>query len=192
MKDKIATVISKYSLDVLDCENFFIVDYKNINGGDIECSCTEPEVASVHLHNPSKIESYFILFGENCLEVSTVVCCKQCECVVFPTAGNDNDWILCVETKYCHSLENAFREENDYPYIMVEKIKETVAYFRSKGLIEKGRRVTGVVSFPTLIEDFSESFKPRDESIEDILLNHNIIIRPTNTITIKSTKRLIV
>ncbi|MBB6332995.1 hypothetical protein HNP24_003998 [Chryseobacterium sediminis] len=191
MKDKIKTVISKYSSRILDCENIFVVDFKNINGGEIECFCDKPEVDAVYINNPSNIESCFILFDDNCLEISTGVCSKQCECIAFPTENHPKSWILCIETKYSHSHENAFREENNYPYIMIEKIKETVAYFRKRGVIEEKKQVTGIVSFPKLIEDFSESFKPKGESIEDILIEHNILIRPTNNLKIKGVKRIV-
>lgn len=190
MKNKIEKVISKYSSKILDSENIFVVDFKNINGGAIECFCEKPDVGAVYIHNPNNIESCFVLFEDDCLEVSVGECSKQCECIAFPTEEHPKSWILCIETKYSFSHENAFRKENNYPYIMIEKIKETVAYFRDRGVIDEKRRVTGIVSFPTLIDDFSESFKPEGESIEDILIEHNILIRPTNNLKIKGVKKL--
>ena len=190
MKDRFDSVISKYSSKILSCEDIFVIDYKNINGGNVDCLCENPAFECVKINNPNGIESYFILFEDNCLEKAIGDYSKQCECIAFPTEKHVKSWFLCIETKYSYSHENAFREENNYPYIMIEKIKDTVAYFRERGVIDEKKRVTGIVSFPTLIGDFSESFKPKDESFEDILINYNIIIRPTNKLKIISSKRL--
>jgi len=151
---------------------------------------TNPNVPHIYVENPNDVAIHFDGFLDNALEVSPGTCCRQCECIVFPQTCNEDDWILCIETKYVHNIENAFRESNDYPNSMIDQIIDTVNYFRGKNIIENNRRVTAIVSFPTLIEDFSASFFTGTPSIEDILINNNIRIRATNTAQIISPKRI--
>lgn len=74
---------------------------------------------------------------------------------------------------------------------MIEQIIGCVNFFRDKDIIPRTKKVHAVLSFPTLIQDFSESFLLRcDLTPEEILENHKIIIRPSNKIQIKSNKRL--
>jgi hypothetical protein len=102
---------------------------------------------------------------------------------------------LFIETKYSDNIETAFRKENDYPHCMVTQILDTVQFFRSRGILESGRRATAIVSFPNLIEEFNSTFFPvrignRDVSAEDILINYNVLIRATNAAKIINPNRL--
>ncbi|MDR2467240.1 MAG: hypothetical protein LBD35_07595 [Prevotellaceae bacterium] len=78
---------------------------------------------------------------------------------------------------------------------MVRQILDTVEFFRAKGILEKGRRATAIVSFPNLIEEFDTTFFPvrldgEYVSVEDILLDRKVLIVPTNSASIVSTMRL--
>lgn len=191
MKTKIETILPDHILKTSASNNIYIIDYKHINGGDVEILEAEPEeVKYVHLDNIQPITVLFDGFKDNALPVEVGVFNKQCECVIFPETCNDSDWILFIETKYVNSLENAFRENNDYPNCMITQIIETVKYFRIKGIIDTERRVNAIVSFPTLIEEFNSTFFTGTQSIDDILSEHNILIRATNSALIKSEKRI--
>lgn len=69
---------------------------------------------------------------------------------------------------------------------MVKQIKETVFYFRNKGIIPKDKVVHAIISFPNLMEDFNAWTFPIQtedgtwESILDIRIKYGIIIRATN------------
>lgn len=191
MKDKIEAILPDHSLILSEAPDLYIVDYKDINGGDVELLESEPADAKhVYLENKQPIAIYFDGFKDNALPIGTGSQNKQCECVVFPATCKETDWILFVETKYANNLQAAFKQEYDYPRGMVKQIIETVKYFRDKGIIEQNRRVTAIVSFPNLIEVFNSFVFREDLSEIDILLNHKILVRATNSATIISEKRI--
>jgi hypothetical protein len=196
MKNKIAEILPKHTLIQSSSKNIYIVDYKNLNNGKVCLLEDEPsDIKTVYLKNENEITVLFDGFEENALPIRKGIYNRQCECVIFPEVCNNDDWVLFVETKYSNNLGNAFREENDYPHCMVKQILETVEFFRSTGILENGRRTTAIVSFPNLIEEFNSTFFPvridnKNVSAEDILAEHNILIRATNVVQIKSPKRL--
>jgi len=196
MKNRIAEILPKHTLIQSSSKNIYIIDCKNINKGEVCLLENEPaEIKTVYLKNENEITVLFDGFKENALPINKGHYNRQCECVIFPEICNNDDWVLFVETKYSNNLENAFREENDYPHCMVKQILETVKFFRSKGILENGRRTTAIVSFPNLIEEFNSTFFPvrideKNVSAEDILAKYNILIRATNAVQIKSPKRL--
>jgi hypothetical protein len=174
-----------------DSARLYIVDRTHSKSGGVALQNTLPEIDSVCLENENFVPIYFDGFETNALELEVGLYSKQCECILFPQSCLLDDWILAVETKYVANLENAFRENNDYPRCMVDQIVQTVNFFRSLGIIEEDRRVNAIVSFPTLIADFSGSFFTNaDYSIEDILIDHKIRIRATNSAKIISGKRI--
>ncbi len=188
---KINGLITNHKTGTTSCDNIYIVDYKNINGGEVELFCEEPLERSVFLDNQQPIEIFYDLFLDNALVIAPGNHSKQCECILFPTSLNDEDWILFIETKYANDIQAAFNKEADYPNCMIEQIIGCVNFFRDKDIIPKTKKVHAILSFPTLIQDFSESFLLRsDLTPEEILENHKIIIRPSNSIQIKSNKRL--
>jgi len=196
MKNRIAEILPEHTLIQSNSKNIYIVDYKNRNNGKVCLLESEPsDIKTVYLKNEHEIAVLFDGFEENSLPVRKGIYNRQCECVIFPEVCNNDDWVLFIETKYSDNFENAFREENDYPHCMVKQILETVTFFRSRGILENGRRTTAIVSFPNLIEEFNSTFFPvriddKYVSAEDILTEHNILIRATNAAQIKSVKRL--
>lgn len=191
MRTKIETILPEHTLKTSASNNIYIIDFKHINGGDVELLEIEPEgIKYVHLDNIQPISVVFDGFKNNALPIEVGVFNRQCECVIFPETCDEKDWILFIETKYVNNLENAFRENNDYPNCMINQIIQTVKYFREKNIIEANRRVNAIVSFPTLIEEFNSTFFTGTQSIDDILNEHNILIRATNSALIKSEKRI--
>jgi len=192
MIQKINKIIKNQKHGVIDSENIFIIDYKNINGGEVEVLDTKPGYSCVHLSNENRVEVFFVAFKGNALKVKTQEGqVKQCECVMFPTSLNETDWALFIETKYTYSLKIALDEKVDYPNTMIEQIISTVSYFRDNGILPAEKRVYGIVSFPTLIENFSEAFFTRSKlTAEEILLKHKVLIRATNDGRIKSQKNI--
>jgi hypothetical protein len=196
MKNRIAEILPEHTLIQSRSKNIYIVDYKNRNKGKVCLLECEPfDIKTVYLKNENEIAVLFDGFDENALPIRKGTYNRQCECVIFPEICNNDDWVLFIETKYSDNLANAFREENGYPHCMVKQILETIKFFRSKGILENRRRTTAIVSFPNLIEEFNSTFFPvriedKDVSAEDILAEHNILIRATNAAQIISPKRL--
>lgn len=192
MIQKINEVIVAQSNGILDAENIYIIDYKNINGGVVEVLENKPEHHCVRLTNENKVNVHYIVFKENALRVKTPEGqVKQCECVLFPTSLNADDWILFIETKYTASLKTALDEKVDYPNTMIAQIISTVEYFRANGILPINKKVFAIVSFPKLIEAFSEAFFTRSNlTREEISITHKILLRPTNEGVIKSQTRL--
>lgn len=192
MIQKINEIILEQNNGLINTENIFIIDYKNINGGDVEVLENKPEHNCVHLTNENKVSVYYVTFKENALKVDTPEGqVKQCECVLFPSSLNIEDWVLFIETKYTASLKSALDAKIDYPNTMISQIISTVKYFRDNGILPLDKKVFAIVSFPKLIEAFSEAFFTRSElTPEEISINHKILIRPTNEGKIISTKRI--
>jgi len=199
MKDQLTEKLPDHVLTIHDAPDLYIVDFKHINGGKAELLEQEPQdITYVYLENKNQVEVYFDAFDENALEIETGLYSRQCECLLFPTSCNDNDWILFVETKYTNNIASAFKEKNDYPNCMIAQILDTVDYFRTNGIIAEKRRVSAIVSFPNLIEAFNAAFFGREiiykeksyASMMDILLDYQVLIRATNLGRIISPKRL--
>lgn len=196
MKNKIAEILPEHTLIQSSSKDIYIVDYKNINKGKVCLLENEPsDIKTVYIENKNEISVLFDGFEENALPIRKGTYNRQCECVIFPEVCNNDDWVLFIETKYANNLKNAFCEEYDYPHCAVKQIIETVEFFRSKGILENGRRTTAIVSFPNLIKEFNSTFFPvriddKNVSAEDILTEYNILIRATNAAQIKSSKRL--
>lgn len=191
----------------------YIRDYKHYdldlaedtqNRGVVIDDNPDPEWASVVLNNAMSdtltIDSDS--FPENALpEEEAGKQASQCECVIFPADGNEEDWVLFIETKYTDSEEVAKKEDVNYPKKMFSQIKSTVSYFRRKGIIDDNKRVHAIMSYPKLLEPFDGWNLPvevEDEetgdvlqlTTEDILTKYKIHLRPTNHAFIKSPKRI--
>lgn len=190
MLQKIKEILPSHNLILENSPELFVVDYTHINNGKVVLLNSKPNESFVYIENENKVSVYFDGFEHNALEISTGLYSKQCECIMFPEEDIENRWVLVIETKYVDNIENAFRENNDYPNCMITQIIETVNYFRDKGIIEQNKRVNAIVSFPTLIEDFSSTFFTGNMSIEDLLIDYKIKIRATKTAEIISSKRI--
>lgn len=192
MIQKINQIIVAQSNGTTDSENIYVIDYKNINGGEVEVLESEPADKFVHLTNENRVCVCYVAFKENALKVSTPEAqVKQCECVLFPAAFDTDDWVLFIETKYANNFRSAFSGEIDHPNTSINQIISTVEYFREKEILPRGKRVFAMVSFPKLIEPFSEAFLTRSHlTLEKILIDYRILLRPTNTGTIKSRTRI--
>lgn len=192
MQDKLKKILPEHTLSTYSSSELHIVDYKNLNNGDVELLETKPPgIKSIYLENPLPVEIIFDGFKDNSLPLDKPgEYCRQCECVIFPKSCNANDWILFIEAKYTNNLESAFKKENDYPNCMKDQVLLTVEYFRNKGIIANDKRVNAIVSFPNLISEFNSTFFSNPKEIEDILIKHKILIRATNSALIKSEKRI--
>lgn len=191
MKLKIETRLPEHILKNSNASNIYIVDFKDLNIGDVELLESEPvNIKYVHLENKVPISVWFDGFKNNALPLTVGSHNKQCECVIFPESCNETDWVLFIEMKYANDLKNAFREVRNYPNGMIEQIIETVSYFREKGIIDIDKRVNAIVSFPNLIEEFNSVFFTNTPSIDEILNEYKILIRATNFAIIKSEKRI--
>ncbi|TFF37478.1 hypothetical protein [Mucilaginibacter psychrotolerans] len=168
----------------------YVVDEKPLKlGSGIRVHITDPGVHHVYLHNPRQIPLLFDCFPENSFWHEDGEQCKQCECIIFPKSCLPDDWVLAVEAKYA-SVETAFKKEIDYPNIMVTQIIDTITFLRNKGVIPNGKTVKALVAFPKLIEDFNAFFFTNTPSVEDILLNHRILIRAANFASIRNNRKL--
>ncbi len=192
MIQKINEIILAQTNGTINAENIYIIDYKNINGGDVEVLAINPQDNCVHLTNEKKVNVYYVAFKDNALKVKTEEGqVKQCECVLFPTSLNEQDWVLFIETKYTADLKTALDQKVDYPNTMISQIISTVKYFREHGLLATDKKVHAIVAFPKLIEAFSEAFFTRSAlTREEIVLKYKILLSPTNSGTIKSQTRI--
>ena len=192
MKDRIVRILPHHQLMLYNGSELFIADYKDLNNGDVVMLEQAPnDINYVHITNSREVDICFDGFKDNALPLEVGCCNPQCECVLFPNQCDSKDWILFVETKYANDYKTAFNTVYDYPNGMVRQIIETVRYFRDKGIIEERRKVHAIVSFPNLIGDFNSTlFHKAELSVEEILLQHKIIVRGVNSAQVISEKRI--
>lgn len=199
MKNRLLAQLPAHKACICSIYNphLYIIDWKDYNGGIVEISGAKRDfINAVHLLNNNNVEVLFDGFSENALPVKKGKCSKQCECILFPNNySSEEDWVLFIETKYAKNIMAAQNSDRRYPYCMVQQIKETVLYFRRKGIISEDKVVHAIISFPNLIAEFNSWVFPIlhdgvEESILDILNNDNIIIRATNTASIIDERRL--
>ena len=200
MEQRLLKVLPKHRISCkrTDGHPLYIVDWsanEEMKKDDVEITEQMPEgMRAVWVSNEKRIEVFFAGFGKNALKLTNSVCSKQCECVLFPTLCDPEKWVLFVETKYARDLQAAQKPQAKYPYKMLEQIRETVRYFRDKGIIDSDKIVHAVMSFPNLIENFEQWVFPiRQEdgtmkSVMDILLQDKILVRATNKVTILGEK----
>lgn len=191
MKDSILNELPEHVIVESKAKKIYIVDYKEFNGGGVQLLENEPvDIKYVFLDNANEISIFFDAFKDNALPITVGICSQQCEGVAFPKAGNENDWALFIECKYAYDLKKATDVKNGYPQKMIGQIIDTVQYFRQKGILADRKRATAIVAFPNLMEEFNSTFFTGDQSELDILKEHNILIRATNSATIISPKRI--
>lgn len=192
MIQRINDIIKDQHNGKIASEDIFIIDYKNINGGQVEVVDTKPEFQCVHLINPNNIEVIYVAFLDNALKDTTPAGqLEQCECVLFPSSMEKDDWILFVETKYSADFRAAMDKGYDYPNKMIRQIISTVNYFRHKEILPPNKQVQAIISFPRLIEPFSEAVFTRSHITQtDISLKYKITLKAANKGEIKSQKRI--
>ena len=191
MKVHIEKKLPGHTIIESEATNIYIVDYKKLNNGDVVLLENEPDdIKYVYLENANKVSLYFDGFKDNALVINRGEYSQQCECVLFPTDCNETDWVLFIECKYSYDLKTASDVKNGYPQKMISQIVDTVSFFRDKGILEAKRRATAIVSFPNLMEEFNSTFFSGEFTELDILKEHNILIRATNSAIIKSQKRI--
>lgn len=198
IKDRILKALPHHN----DCFTYikasflYVRDMKKVNGGTAVIDGMPKGIASVELSNPLQMEIDFDGFPDNAFPLSKGKFERQCECVLFPSEADQEEWVLFIETKYVGSLKSAKDPNNRYPEMMVTQIKKTVSYFRQKEILPSSKVVYAIISFPTIEDGFdSWTFPVRyedgtSESVEDILFSDKIHIRATNHATLKN-KRLI-
>ncbi len=173
-----------------------IVDWKDVNNGGVEIHAAQPLhpetgelLNGVLLKNETPIEVTVDAFDENALFYTKKNQSRQCECVLFPTGYVSDEWILFVEMKYANDLAAAMHPANKYPDSMVDQIKQTVRFFRTKKIIPEDKVVNAIVSFPNLLSEFNAFVFPNNE-IDDLFYDEGIIIRATNQAQIVDSKVL--
>ena len=199
MKDRICDHLSnKFVRYNISYHPIALVDWTDITGEPLHAHNTDiathpitgENINGVHISNSNNIEINVDAFLENALCYSKKRRSKQCECIVYPHNTNSDEWVLFVETKYANSFAAAFDPRNNYPEYAINQIKDTVHFFRCKGIIAPEKVVYAIVSFPNLCEQFSAFVFEKDETILDILQTDKIIIRATNTVHIKDELRI--
>lgn len=191
MKDSIEKKLSEHTIIESKAANIYIVDYKNLNNGEVTLLENMPnDIKYVHLENNTEVAVYFDGFKDNALKITTGNYSQQCECVLFPTSCDETDWVLFIECKYTYDLKSATDVKNGYPQKMISQIIDTVSFFRNKGILKATKRATAIVSFPNLMEEFNSAFFTGELNVLDILIEYNILIRATNSAKIKSSKRI--
>lgn len=191
MKESIERELPDHNISQSSSKNIYIVDYKNLNNGDVLLLEKDPEeIKCVYLDNGNEIPVYFDGFKDNALVISKGNHSAQCECIIFPTNCDESDWVLFIECKYTQDLKSATDVKNGYPQKMISQIIDTVTFFRTKGILHEKKRASAIVAFPNLMEEFNSTFFVGEVTELDILKEHNILIRATNSAAIKSPKRI--
>lgn len=189
MKEIIEKKLPNHIIVKSDSDNIYIADYKNKNNGSVTLLENEPDdINFVYLQNSNRVAIYFDGFKDNALILDDGTHSQQCECILFPSSCNETDWVLFIECKYVKDLKAATDVKNGYPKKMLSQIIDTVKFFRDKGILKENRRATAIVAFPNLLREFNSVIF--SGYITDISIEHNILIRPTDSAIIKSSKTI--
>lgn len=171
MKNRLLAQLPQHKTCLCSIYNphLYIVDWKDYNKGAVEISGAQRNVINaVHILNENNVKVFFDAFPENALPITKKKRSRQCECVVFPITCDQDEWILFIETKYANSIHAAKNPDSDYPYCMVRQIKETVSYFRMKGIISENKIVHAIYNPQIQISAESETkrsiFREKDKT----------------------------
>lgn len=188
LKTKIKLEISRCDFKETNTSEFYIVDYKNINKGGVELLIEEPQnIDGIKIQNSSNLEILFFGFKDNALHFDVGNHIEQCECILFPKIEKDTNWILFIEIKNTDTIKKA---KEHYPEKMLSQVISTVDFFRKKEIIPVNKRVHAIVSFPSLLKNFSAYFFPNGNTPLTYILSHKIEFLPTNFVDIISNKRI--
>lgn len=186
-----ARVPRYHVVETIHCEKIYVADYAKKNNGDVVICDIEPDIPAVILDNSSStIPIYYDAFRCDALRINNSMSEKQCECVLFPTGMNEDDWILFIETKYT---------ENDalaqvYPCEAVDQIGKTALFFRNRNIISGEKEVTGIIGFPILAGPFTHMYWTTGDALlkkDNYARDHNIHIEIANSASITSDKELV-
>lgn len=177
-------------VETINSEYIYVVDYTNHNRGKVMICDTQPEdIGAVIIDNTQgRIEVHYDAFLDHALKIRKEKSEKQCECFLFPSSMNDEDWMLFIETKYTDSEYSA----QQYPSGAVDQIGKTVLFLREKGIIGTDKEVHGIISFPQIQSPFTDMYwntgdaylKKTEYALDDIY------IEISNTATIHSATEL--
>lgn len=180
-------------VETINTNYIYIADYADENNGIVVIRDSEPaDISSVKLDNTeSRIEIHYDAFLDHALRINKARSEKQCECVLFPSAMNEENWILFVETKYTDTEELAY----GYPNEAIDQIGKTALFFRNKGIVAQDKQIQGIISFPKLVAPFSNIYWTTGDAFAkktEYAMLHNIHVEISNSATIRSVNELII
>lgn len=177
-------------VETINSEYIYIADYANqSNGCVVVCEDCPEDIEAVIINNSKEVvEVHYDAFLHDALKICKKTSEKQCECFLFPSSMNDEDWMLFIETKYTDSEYSA----QQYPSGAVDQIGKTVLFLREKGIIGTDKEVHGIISFPQIQSPFTDMYwntgdaylKKTEYALDDIY------IEISNTATIHSATEL--
>lgn len=178
-------------VETINSEYIYVADYANqSNGCVVVCEDCPEDIEAVVINNSKEVvELHYDAFWDHALKISKKRSETQCECFLFPSSMNDEDWMLFIETKYTDSEYSAQK----YPSGAVDQIGKTVLFLREKGIIGTDKEVHGIIGFPQMQGPFDnvywttngEAMLKKTEYASD-----NIYIEISNTATIHSATEL--
>lgn len=119
--------------------------------GDMDC---------LKINNDRPIILDFNVFNDNQFKDEDNNDTEHCECCFFPYGNNETTWVAFIEIKDCKS-----KNISDFKDKAKEQIISTVSLFRQKGIMNRQKRVYGIISFPRrnktsfnqmIFEDYTE------------------------------------
>nr|WP_321520737.1 hypothetical protein [uncultured Macellibacteroides sp.] len=189
MKSRIEKSYPKISFVETSWPEIHVADYSDKTGSTrtIEYHETKPaDINSLTLINDGALHITAATLNEQSMtDPETDKEMSHCECVLFPHQNDEGTWVLFVEIKDCK-----VRNMSEYFKKAKEQIVATVADFRNREVIPKGKNAHAVISFPnkTKTNYYNQIIHQGDRTA--FLHQHKIIIMATNTITIKNNRSL--
>lgn len=166
----------------------YIVDYteRTKSAQAVELHNRKPDNIDVlKIYNPNALYVSCGIFGKQALIDASGKDMKHCECVLFPSATAHDTWVLFVEIKDCKA-----KNISEFFADAKKQIITTVEYFREQNLISLNKRVHAVISFPRKNKSTFHNQLVKTNERKYFFDKHRIILKGTNTITIKSNTSL--
>lgn len=178
---------------IKDAENIYVTDYTNhnqanklIDNNPIKVSKEEPtNIKAFHILNSNKLPLDYVIFDDNSFVDATDNKSKHCEACFFPNEDKENEWIAFLELKYSRNVKFNSKKINEAKAQLIE----TWQHYYDANIITKANKAYCVISLPEQEVPFTNFRLPQNE-IAHLKESKNILLRYTNTITIKDSYKL--
>lgn len=151
MKNKILSAYPQSSFQSSISQVIYVADFsersRQKRGVEIHeqqpCSPNSSEYMDcLKLNNPQCLSIDFNIFDDNQFKDNERKDCEHCECCLFPTENETDNWVAFIEIKDCKA-----KNISEFKDKAKSQIISTVKRFKEFDIIDK-QRIYGIISFP--------------------------------------------
>lgn len=175
-------------------KDLFITDYtnqtKNLRirrGVELFEEVPPTDINYFTVKNPNKFNVGYIDFDNSSFTFGNNTPRSQCECVLFPNVSTNESWLLFCELKYSsHSIYNEINLKK-----ALKQLYRTRYYYFQKNIFEFSNTSYLIASLPLQTPPFI-NFSIPQPILTKVKKKRNIILKLTNSLTIKNNNTILV